>query len=75
MQYTVAFGYAERLWNAYDNAEISAKTLNSRIDLFNKNNSAGVRIAHKWLIGSNKLDIQINNYKSKRAERLTKPQD
>ena len=75
MQYTVAFGYAEHLWNAYDNAEISSETVNSKINLFNKNNSAGVTITPDWLMGSNKLNVQINNYEPKKAERLAKPQD
>lgn len=75
MQYTVAFGYAEHLWNAYDNAEISSETVNSKINLFNKNNSAGVTITPEWLMGSNKLNVQINNYEPKKAERLAKPQD
>ena len=75
MQYTVAFGYAEHLWNAYDNAEISPETVNSRIDSFNKNNSGGVTITPEWLSGSNKLNVQINNYEPKKAERLSKPQD
>ncbi len=68
-------GFVEHLWNAFDRGDISAETVNSRIDLFNKNNSAGITITPEWLMGSNKLNVHINNYEPKKAERLTNPQD
>lgn len=77
-QNAVAFGFMERLWNAYKEKEISWEGMDPYIDDFNKNNKGGVNVTS---IGGydDPMDVSINNDNRQtpliRAKRLNSPYD
>ena len=59
-QNSVAFGFMERLWNAYEKDEISWQGMDPYINDFNKNNTGGVTVTPNGGYDS-PMDVYINN--------------
>ena len=77
-QNSVAFGFAERLWNAYKNKEISWDGMNPYLDDFNKN-KGGVTISTIGGYEGDPMEVGIQNdnqqFAPKAVEKLKNPNE
>ncbi|MBO4234231.1 hypothetical protein FO675_07995 [Riemerella anatipestifer] len=77
-QSSIAFGFMERLWNSYEQKEISWGKLGQYIDDFNANNTGGVKVIP---IGGydGPMDIYVDNdgvkYTPTTAEKIKTPHE
>jgi len=77
-QNSVAFGFTQRLWNAYKEDEISWDGMNPYIDDFNKNNKGGVYISTIGGYENDPMQVVIQNggqSKPLSVEKMTNPNE
>ncbi|MDF2932638.1 MAG: sugar-binding protein [Chryseobacterium sp.] len=78
-QNSVAFGFAQRLWNAYKEDEISWQGMDPYIADFNNNNKGGVYISTIGGYEGEPMQVAIQNgeqsYETKTVEKMTNPHD
>lgn len=78
-QYAVAFGFAQRLWNAYKKDEISWEGMDPYLEDFNKNNTGGVQIFTIGGYEGDPMEVIVKDgtteSKSQPVEKMTSPHD
>ncbi|SEW49642.1 RHS repeat-associated core domain-containing protein [Chryseobacterium wanjuense] len=78
-QYSVAFGFAQRLWNAYKKDEISWEGMDPYLEDFNRNNTGGVQISTIGGYEGDPMEVVIKNDTkqsiAKPVKKMTNPHD